>query len=91
LAGSSAVVARDKNERFPYTHAALNGLRRHSTPAPRASAHELHVPKSVELEKRISRLEIKLQHALEDLEQTRQRITALQARLDHYTARFGQI
>jgi hypothetical protein len=69
----------------------LNGLRRHSTSAPRASAHELHAPKTLELEKRISRLEITLQRALEDLEQTRQRITALQARLDHYAARFGRI
>jgi len=69
----------------------LNGLRRHSTPAPRASVHELHAPKTVELEKRIARLEIKLQRALEDLEQTRQRITAVQARLDHYAARFGHI
>jgi len=49
------------------------------------------VPKTVELENRIARVEIKLQRALEDLEQTRQRMTALQARLDHYAARFGQI
>jgi hypothetical protein len=45
----------------------------------------------VELEQRIARLEIKLQRAVEDLEQTRLRMTALQARLDHYAARSGQI
>lgn len=51
----------------------------------------MQVPKSVELEQRIARLELKLQRAVEELEQTRQRMTALQARLDHYFARFGQL
>ena len=55
------------------------------------SAREIHVPKMLELEDRIARLEIKLQRAAEDLEHTRQRISALQARLDHYSAGFGQI
>ena len=58
---------------------------------PRVSAREIHVPKMLELEDRIARLEIKLQRAAEDLEHTRQRISALQARLDHYSAGFGQI
>ena len=49
------------------------------------------MPKTVELEQRIARLELKLQRAVEELEQTRKRMTALQARLDHYAARFGQI
>jgi molecular chaperone GrpE (heat shock protein) len=67
----------------------LNGVRRHSTPGPRVRAHEIHVPKTVELEQRIARLELKLQRALEDLENTRQRMSALQAQLDHYGAKFG--
>jgi predicted LPLAT superfamily acyltransferase len=45
----------------------------------------------VELEQRISRLEMKLQRACEELDLTRQRLTALQAKLDHYAARFGHI
>ena len=49
------------------------------------------MPKTVELEQRIARLELKLQRAFEELEQTRKRMTALQAQLDHYAARFGQI
>jgi chaperonin cofactor prefoldin len=70
----------------------LPGVRQHSTRhRPRASAHEIHVPKTVELEQRIARLELKLQRTCDELEQTRQRMTALQARLDHYFARFGQI
>ena len=49
------------------------------------------MPKTVELEQRIGRLELKLQRTCEELEQTRQRMTALQARLDHYFARLGQL
>lgn len=48
------------------------------------------MPKTVELEQRIARLEMKLQRACEELEMTRQRMSALQARVDHYSARFGQ-
>jgi hypothetical protein len=69
----------------------LNGVRRHSTPAPRGSAHEIHVPKTVELEQRIARLELKLQRTVEELEKTRQRMSALQAQIDHYSARLGGI
>jgi molecular chaperone GrpE (heat shock protein) len=68
----------------------LRGLRRRSIPDPRSTARELQLPKTVELEQRIARLEMKLQRACEELEATRQRMAALQARIDHYTARFGQ-
>jgi hypothetical protein len=64
--------------------------RRQSTPIARSTAPELRLPKTVELEQRIARLEMKIQHACEELELTRQRMSALQARLDHYVARFGQ-
>lgn len=86
---SSAIVDSDNHAYFAYTSLPLNGVRRHSTPAPRASAHEIHLPKTVELEQRIARLEIKLQRAVEDLEKTRQRMSSLQAQLDHYTAKLG--
>jgi len=69
----------------------LPGVRRHSTPAHRATAKEIHVPKTVELEQRIARLELRLQRACEELEQTRQRMSALQAQLDHYGAKSGRI
>jgi exonuclease VII large subunit len=85
------LLVRDKTEHFSYTLDALHGVRRRSTPAPRASAHEIHVPKTVELEQRIARLELKLQRACEDLEKTRQRMSALQAQLDHYGAKFGRL
>jgi hypothetical protein len=49
------------------------------------------VPKTVELEKRIARPEMKLQRTCEELEQTRQRMSALQAQLDHYSAKSGRI
>jgi predicted LPLAT superfamily acyltransferase len=64
--------------------------RRQSISHPRSTAHELRLPKTVELEQRIARLEMRLQRTCDELEVTRQRMAALQARLDHYAARFGQ-
>ena len=49
------------------------------------------MPKTVELEQRIARLELKLQRTVEELEKTRQRMSALQAQIDHYSARLGGI
>ena len=72
-----------------YTHVALRARRRSTTRAPRATANDLQFPKTVELEQRIARLELKLQQACEALEQTHHQLTAVQARLDHYAARFG--
>jgi len=86
---SSTVVAGDNGVTDVYTHPVLHG-RRQSIPIPRSTARELRLPKTVELEQRIGRLEMKLQRACEELELTRQRMSALQARLDHYVARFGQ-
>jgi hypothetical protein len=70
---------------------ALPGVHRHSTPAQRATAKEIHIPKTVELEQRIARLELNLQRAFEELDQTRQRMSAVQAQLDHYSAKSGRI
>jgi hypothetical protein len=86
---SSTVVAGDKGGPDVYTHPALHG-RRQSISHPRSTAHELRLPKTVELEQRIARLEMRLQRTCDELEVTRQRMAALQARLDHYAARFGQ-
>ena len=64
--------------------------RRSSTAHPRSTAHELQVPKTVELEQRIARVELKLDHAREQLDVTRQRLVSLQAQLDHLFAKFGR-
>jgi hypothetical protein len=89
ITASSTVVAGDNGVMDVYTHPALHG-RRQIIPTPPSTARELRLPKTVELEQRIARLEMKLQHACEELEVTRQRMAALQARVDHYLARFGQ-
>jgi chaperonin cofactor prefoldin len=70
----------------------LRVRRRSSHASTRSTARELQLPKTVELEQRISRLEMKIQRACEELDLTRQRLSALQAKLDHYyAARFGHL
>ena len=86
---SSAVVASDNSRSSVYTHVALRARRHRSSHSPLSTAGEFQVPKTVELEQRIARLEMKLQQACEELDRTRHRLTALQAKLDHYAARFG--
>jgi hypothetical protein len=63
--------------------------RRSSTPRLPASSNEAPPPKSVELEHRLGRVELKLERACEELETTRQRLSAMQAQLDHLLAKFG--
>lgn len=64
--------------------------RRHaSTPKLQVTANEGPPPKSVELEHRLGRVELKLERACEELELTRQRLSAIQAQLDHLLAKFG--
>ena len=89
MASSSAVVASDNSRSSVYTHAAVRARRRSSTPATRATAREFQLPKTVELEQRIARLEIKLQRTREELDDARQRVAALQAQIDYLSARTG--
>ena len=64
--------------------------RRHaSTPRLKATANEAPPPKSIELEHRLGRVELKLERACEELDLTRQRLNAIQAQLDHLLAKFG--
>jgi uncharacterized small protein (DUF1192 family) len=72
-----------------YTHAALRARRRSSTPVRPTTASELQLPKTVELEQRIARLELKLQRTREELDDARQRMAALQAQIDYLSARAG--
>jgi uncharacterized small protein (DUF1192 family) len=65
----------------------VRARRRFATPAPPATANELQLPKTVELEQRIARLELKLQRTCEELDEARQRVASLQAQLDHLAAR----
>jgi hypothetical protein len=60
--------------------------RRHSTiREPRASARE--VPKSIELEQRVARVELALKDMRDTLDVLTKQFIALQAQLDHVAAR----
>lgn len=89
MLASSAVVAGDNARSCVYTHAALRVRRRSSTRVPPTTARELRLPKTVELEQRIARVELKLQRTREQLDEARQRVAALQAQLDHLSAKAG--
>jgi len=83
--GSSALRAGD-NFRISRYYALLRS-RRQSTlrSARRAMASELS--KSVELEQRVSRLELQLQHIEDVMDLQTKRLVAVQAQLDHLIAR----
>jgi hypothetical protein len=68
-----------------YDFAAVAGRRQLSVKQARAVAHELpNVPKSVELEQRLARLELDAREWWDLLDR---RLTALQARLDRLAAK----
>jgi hypothetical protein len=54
-------------------------------------AGEAPVSKTIELEQRIARIELKLHRACDELDVSRQRLVALQAELDHLLARLGHV
>jgi uncharacterized coiled-coil protein SlyX len=60
--------------------------RRSTINAFRATAHEVP-PKSIELEQRISRLELLVEELVHSAERQTTRISAMQAQLDHLTAK----
>jgi hypothetical protein len=63
----------------------LTPRRLSSVPQLRDTAAEL--PKSIELEQRIGRIELKLKELLQQLELQTKRSAALQAQVDHLAAR----
>jgi len=63
----------------------LTPRRLSSVPRVRDTAAE--VPKSIELEQRIGRIELKLKELLQQLELQTKRSAAIQAQLDHLSAR----
>jgi chaperonin cofactor prefoldin len=65
--------------------AALQDRRRSTLQATRAAAHE--ISKSVELEKRISRLELRITELPETVDSLTSRTVSMQAQLDHLTSR----
>jgi hypothetical protein len=65
--------------------AALQDRRRSTLQPIRAAAHE--ISKSVELEKRISRLELCITELLETVDSLTSRTVSMQAQLDHLTSR----
>lgn len=79
----------DNSQTSVYTHPALRPRRRSSTRVPPTTASELQLPKTVELEQRIARLELKLLRTREELDDARQRMAALQAQIDYLSARAG--
>ena len=66
----------------------LHSRRRSTVHPPRATAPELS--KSIELEHRVSRLELKLTAARSVIDTLTKRAVALQAQLDHLAARIGR-
>ena len=74
----------------PFTLRRLRTGRRSTIHTPRSTADELQVPKTVELEQRIARVELKLDRTVEELELNRHRMVALQAQLDHLLAKLGR-
>jgi hypothetical protein len=63
--------------------------RRQGTLGPvRASAAE--VPKSLELEVRVGRLETRMKHVADAFATIERRVTSIQAQLDHIAARLAQ-
>jgi hypothetical protein len=85
---SSAVRPGDKFRISRY-HALLRSRRQITLPsARRAVASEFS--KSVELEQRVSRLELRFQHIEDVMELQTKRLVAVQAQLDHLIAR-GQL
>jgi hypothetical protein len=70
---------------FTYYFGGLVTRRRSTLRLPRATAFE--VPKSVELEHRIGRLELLIKDLHDENAALKKRVSALQAQLDHVAAR----
>lgn len=84
---TSPIYGSDKRVRRYYYCRPL-AVRRHSTVrSPRSTVYE--VPKSVELERRLSRLELTLKDLRESIDVLIKHAASMQAQLVHLDARFG--
>jgi hypothetical protein len=90
MPASSAFVASDKVARSGYYPLSLSVRRRSTIRLPRWTADDLPiVPKTVELEQRLSRLEGSYGDMHEQLDTLTRRVIALQAQLDYLIARLN--
>jgi hypothetical protein len=90
VVASSSFDASDNGRHFGYYWRALSGRRSSSIHSRRYTAGELPVPpKSIELETRIARLELVLTDLRRTMEVLTKRTAALQAELDHLSAKLG--
>jgi len=67
----------------------LRSHRRSSIKQPRVRANEFFLPRSLELEQRLARLEVAIKDTRTLCEALIKQVAALQARCDHLAARVG--
>ena len=76
--------------RIGYYPRALPSRRRSTVPPPPATASDISIaPKSLELEQRIARVEAWAEELQQTVDILLKRITAMQAQIDHLSARVG--